>query len=632
MTKLKKVLARTLALETPNAVGKEIRLQGWVHTLRDHGKIKFIDLRDRSGIVQCVGVGVKEKVTEECVVEISGLVKQRPKSGINKDLATGNVEVEIKELAVLNLASELPFAIKTDGYELSEELRLKYRYLDLRRERMRKIIALRSAYIQAVRETLFDMGFKEIETPMLTLGTKEGARNFVVPSRLNPGKFYALPQSPQQYKQLLMVAGVERYFQVARCIRDEDLRSDRGFEFTQLDLEMSFVDEQEIRDTTEKAVTYAVKKVGGLMKQEPFPVFTYAEAKKKFGNDKFDMRTEEEKKKGILAFAWVTRFPFFKRVDKKDESEKADSRSGWVFTHNPFSMPIEEHIDWLLKGEHIGEIMTTQYDLVCNGYEVGGGSVRAHRPDLLRATYKIMGYSDADIEQNVGHMLEAFSFGAPPHGGIALGIDRQIMALAGETSLKEAIAFPLTSSGKTSVSDAPAALTPEKLKVFGLKLVDEESNVAFEKVKAVLNECNVGYEVLEHASVKTSEEAAKVRGTPMHMAPKAMIMKRLSGAYVMVCVPADCQVDRKKVEKVLGEKVKLASPDEVEAAFGIKVGAVPPLGKVLDIEMYLDQDFYTKDEVVFNAGRRDRSIRMKAKDFITAAKPNPISEKTDFKE
>jgi aspartyl-tRNA synthetase len=631
MRKEQESLARTLAVDTVGAIGKKVKLQGWVHTLRDHGKIAFIDLRDRSGIVQCVVVGMKEKLTEESVIEIVGMVKERPERNVNKELSTGSVEIEIEELQVLNLAAELPFTLKSDGRDLAEELRLRYRYLDLRRERMSKIVALRSTYVEAFREALFGMDFKEIETPMLTQGTKEGARNFVVPSRLNPGKFYALPQSPQQYKQLLMVAGVERYFQVARCIRDEDLRADRGFEHTQLDLEMSFVTETEVRNTIEKVVTYAVKKVGGMLQQEPFPVFTYEEAIKKFGSDKFDLRTEEEKKKGILAFAWVIRFPFFKRVDKKDEAEKVDSRSGWVFTHNPFSIPIDEHIDWLLKGEHVGEIVTTQYDLVCNGLEVGGGSVRAHRPDLLRATYRIMGYSDAEIEDGVGHMLEAFTYGAPPHGGIALGIDRHVMLLAGEESMKETVAFPMSSTGKTAVTDAPSELSPEQLKIFGLKAIEEDSNVVFEKVKALLNESKVEYDLLEHEPVKTSEEAARVRGTSMSVAPKAMIMKKESGAYVMICIPADCQIDMAKVEKVVGETVKLASPDEVESMFGLKVGAVPPFGSVLGLEMYLDESFWKKDEVAFNAGRRDRSIRMKAKDLIAVAKPNTISKETDFK-
>jgi aspartyl-tRNA synthetase len=313
--------------------------------------------------------------------------------------------------------------------------------------------------------------FTEVETPILTQTTKEGARDFVVPSRLNPGKFYALPQSPQQYKQLLMTAGVERYYQIARCIRDEDLRADRGFEFTQVDLEMSFVEQQDVMDTVEAVVTEAVKAVGGKLKSEPFPVYTYEEAIKQFGADKFDLRTEDEKKENVMAFAWVVKWPFFKKVDKSDAAEVADGKSGWTFTHNPFSTPMPEYLEQHLKGENVGEILTSQYDLVCNGYEAGGGSIRAHQPEVLKATFKIMGYSDAEIEAGVGHMLEAFAVGTPPHGGIALGLDRHIMMLAGETSLKEAIAFPMTSSGKTAIMSGPTALAEEQLKELHIKVL-----------------------------------------------------------------------------------------------------------------------------------------------------------------
>ncbi len=305
---------------------------------------------------------------------------------------------------------------------------------------------------------------------MLTKSTKEGARDFVVPSRLQPGKFYALPQSPQQYKQLLMTAGVEQYFQFARCIRDEDLRADRGFEFTQLDLEMSFVDREDVMNTVESMVKEAVKKVDGKLQNQTFPVVSYQDAMEKYGADRFDLRTEEEKKDGTLAFAWVINFPFFKKVDKADAAEVQDGKSGWTFTHNPFSAPLPEHEAWLMKGENLDQILTTQYDLVCNGYEVAGGSIRAHRPELLRATFKVMGYSDAEIEASVGHMLEAFEVGTPPHGGIAFGLDRQVMLLAGETSLREVIAFPMTSSGKTAVMDAPAEISPAQLKELHLSV------------------------------------------------------------------------------------------------------------------------------------------------------------------
>lgn len=466
-------MKRTLVEQTTQKIGETVTLKGWVATKRDHGKITFIDLRDYTGSIQCVGFKMMGELTPESVVSLTGEVKARPEKMINHESPTGTVEVDVKEYEILNKAKELPIQVEGDGYEVKEEVRLRYRYLDLRRERMRKTLRMRSKLIQAFREYLFIKDFVEVETPLLTLATKEGARDFIVPSRFNPGKFYALPQSPQQYKQLLMTAGVENYFQIAKCVRDEDLRADRGFEFTQLDLEMSFVEQKDVMNTVEEMTKHAVKAVGGVLKDETFPVFTYEEAIKQFGEDKFDLRTQEEKDAGVLSFAWVVKFPFFKKVDTADAAEVADGKSGWTFTHNPFSTPVPEHVEQHLKGENIGEIVTAQYDLVCNGYEAGGGSIRAHRADVLKATFKIMGYSDEEIEASVGHMLEAFEVGTPPHGGIALGLDRLVMLLAGETSLKEAIAFPMTSSGRTAVMQAPAPVTENQLKELSLKVVEE---------------------------------------------------------------------------------------------------------------------------------------------------------------
>ncbi|MGH7203923.1 MAG: amino acid--tRNA ligase-related protein, partial [Candidatus Levyibacteriota bacterium] len=353
---------RTLVKETPQKAGEEVFLQGWVETKRDHGKLTFIDLRDRTGIVQCVGFGKMGELTTESVIEIHGTVKQRPEKMVNPNIPTGTVEISVSDYTILNKAGELPIQIDTDGHEIGEEVRLKYRYLDLRRSRMQKIMRLRSDYTNAIRSALLKQDFVEIETPVLTKSTMEGARDFLVPSRFQPGKFYALPQSPQQYKQLLMTAGFERYFQFPRCLRDEDLRADRGFEHTQVDIEMSFVNRDVVMQTVEAVVKEAVKAVGGKLQKETFPIITYDEATKKYGADKFDLRSEQEKKDNILAFAWVVNFPFFKKVDKKDAAEKRDSKSGWTFTHNPFSMPIPEHADWLLEGKNIDQITTTQYD------------------------------------------------------------------------------------------------------------------------------------------------------------------------------------------------------------------------------------------------------------------------------
>ncbi len=472
-------MQRTLIKDTVNKVGEEVLIQGWIDIRRDHGKLIFLDLRDRSGKIQAVVIpssspeahASAQELRPEFVVEITGKINARPERNVNKDLLTGTVELEVLGVKILNKAETPPFDVTSDGLDINEEVRLKYRYLDLRRPRMQDNIRLRSDYMQALRGALVKKDFVEIETPILSKATMEGARDFIVPSRFQPGKFYALPQSPQQYKQLLMVAGFERYFQFPHCLRDEDLRADRGFEHTQLDLEMSFVNREDVMSTVEDVVKESVKAVGGKLKDETFPVVSYKDAMEKYGADKFDLRSDEDKKNGVLAFAWVTDFPFFRKTSTTEASDKFDSKSGWTFTHNPFSMPIPEHLDWLMKGENIDQITTTQYDLVCNGLEAGGGSIRAHTPEILRATYKIMGYTDAQVEESVGHMIEAFSFGAPPHGGIALGLDRHIALLKGEASIKEAMAFPMTSTGRTSVMDAPAAISEEQLKELGIKIV-----------------------------------------------------------------------------------------------------------------------------------------------------------------
>ncbi|MDP2735340.1 MAG: amino acid--tRNA ligase-related protein [bacterium] len=461
-------MQRILTNQTPKEIGNTVRLAGWIATRRDHGKLVFLDLRDREGIVQVVFKDSKEAeaVRPEWVVEIEGEVKERPESMRNEEIPTGGVEVAAVRLTVLAKSQPLPFPIDTPGYDIEEETRLKYRYLDLRRPRLQRNLKARSAYVQAAREYLFSKGFTEIETPMLTKSTPEGSRDFVVPSRIYPGKFFALPQSPQQYKQLLMAAGFERYFQVARAIRDEDPRADRAFEHSQMDLEMSFASREDVMEIVEGMTVAAVEKIGGNIAKKPFPVITYKEAMETYGADKFDLRTGKEKEEGKLSFAWVVDFPFFEKTKE----------GKWTFTHNPFSAPVnEEQEGWLLEGKNIGKIITSQYDLVCNGLEVAGGSIRTHKPEVLKATFRILGYGDEEMEEKFGHMLEAFRFGTPPHGGCAQGFERLLMAFLNEEYLREVQAFPQTGQGRTSVMDAPSELSKEQLKELHLEITAKPS-------------------------------------------------------------------------------------------------------------------------------------------------------------
>lgn len=460
-------MKRTSIEELAEHKGKEVLLKGWVHIRRDHGKLIFIDLRDATGHVQMVVLPNHEDaqkqagdVRPEWLIEVKGIVNERPEKMIKSDEQNGDIEIEATEIIVISESETPPFELSEDTSDVGEESRLKYRYLDLRSDRMQKNIKVRSEWVQKCREYLFKNKFTEIETPLLTEATPEGSRDFVVPSRLNPGKFYALPQSPQQYKQLLMVGGFERYFQIARAIRDEDLRADRGFEHTQIDIEMSFTTQEEILSFLEGMFIEAAESLGYEIKEKPFPRISYKDAMEKYGDDKFDLRTEEEKERGVLAYAWVIDFPFF---EKKDDGS-------WTFTHNPFSMPKEEHVEDLLAGKNIENIMTQQYDLVCNGYESAGGSIRAHKPEILEAVYKVMGNTSEEIQEKIGHMLEAFKYGTPPHGGIAVGVERNIMNLTGEDTLRDVQAFPMTRGGQTAVMNAPKELSPEQLTELHLRV------------------------------------------------------------------------------------------------------------------------------------------------------------------
>lgn len=456
-------MTRSMVLETVGKIGEPVLLKGWVNTRRDMGKLAFLDVRDRSGMVQVVLVPAEldeasretmKEVRSEFCVEVHGVVQKRGEKQTNPNIPTGTVEVLAKRLVVLNPAKTLPFELE-DTSKVNEELRLKYRYLDLRSPRMLKNLQLRDRVISFFRSHLHDKNFIEVETPCLTKGTPEGAREFMVPSRVHPGTFYVLPQSPQQFKQLLMVGGVERYFQIARCFRDEDQRGDRQPEFTQLDLEMSFVEQEDVLELIEDMMIKLVSTVTPekRIQQIPFPRLTYAEAMQKYGTDKPDLR-ENKEDPNLLAFAWVIDFPFFEKTDE----------GGWTFSHNPFSAPKPEHKEWLMAKEHVADILTTQYDIVLNGYEAGGGSIRNHEPEALKRVFEILGFTDEQIQTQFGHMLEAFSFGAPPHGGIAPGIDRIVMILANEPNIREVIAVPKTGDARDLMMGAPSSLEEKRLK------------------------------------------------------------------------------------------------------------------------------------------------------------------------
>ena len=448
---------------------------GWVAIRRDHGKIMFIDLRDRSGIAQVVFLPKPKELADvaatlraEWVVKITGQVNKRPENMINPNIATGKVEVLATKLEVLNEANTPPIEVTSDGKEIGEESRMKYRYVDLRRERMQKNIRNRYKLLKFLRDFLTEREFVEIETPILSKTTPEGARDYLVPSRLYPGKFYALPQSPQQYKQLLMVSGFERYFQIARCFRDEDTRGDRQPEFTQLDMEMSFVNQEDVMRLVEEMLIKSVQTLYPRKKiqEMPFPRMSYADAMKNYGSARPDIR-KDKNDPDLLAFCWVVDFPFF---EKTDPAKGAGQASGWTFTHNPFSAPKPEHMEALMAKKDVGNILTTQYDIVLNGFEVGGGSIRNHRPEALKKVFEIMGFEEQRIINNFGHMLDALGSGAPPHGGIAPGVDRLVMILENEPNIREVIAFPKTGDARDLMMDAPSDVEAEQMKELHLKL------------------------------------------------------------------------------------------------------------------------------------------------------------------
>jgi aspartyl-tRNA synthetase len=461
-------MERTLISQINDYIGKKVTVYGWINSRRDHGKIVFVDLRDRTGILQavCLDAAKVKKIGNECVVKVVGLIKKRPKHLINPRLTTGSIEMEIDTVTLLSESKELPIPIDTDGYEIKEESRMKYRYLDLRRSRMADNIRLRSKAAMFVRNYLTNLDFIEIETPILTKTTPEGARDFIVPSRLQPGSFYALPQSPQQYKQLLMVAGFERYFQLARCFRDEDPRADRAYgEFTQLDIEMSFVTREEVMKLAEDLFTKLIAEVFPKkhLTRSPWPRINHTEAIQKYHSDKPDLRNNKNDK-DELAMCWIIDFPLFNKQTEADYFHGAGKK--YAPSHHMFTAPHPDDISLLSKDPL--KVRGQQYDMVLNGYEVGGGSIRIHDAKIQEKIFELIGFSSEQKKQFT-HMLTAFSYGVPPHGGIAPGLDRFIFSALGEPSIREVMAFPATAGGKTAVMDAPSNATSDQLKELGIK-------------------------------------------------------------------------------------------------------------------------------------------------------------------
>jgi aspartyl-tRNA synthetase len=461
-------MQRTYIRDLKDHIGSEVVIKGWVDVRRDQGKLIFFDFRDMSGKVQGVILPnakdahvVGSTLRPEWVVEVRGKINPRPEKNVQKDKMNGNLEMEILEIKVLNAADTPPIDVYGDGREIGEDVRLKYRYLDLRRPRLQNNIRMRDKIITFFRDYMHKNDFVEIETPILMKGTPEGSREYVVPSRIEKGKFYALPQSPQQFKQLSMVAGFERYFQIARCMRDEDLRGDRQPEFTQLDFEMSFVTQEDVLQYTEKMFIELVEKLypEKKIKQVPFPRITYKESMEKYGNDKPDMR-DDKTNPDELAFCWVVDFPMF---EKNDEGEIQA-------VHHPFCSIKEDDKEKFMKGEDLFSIRANAYDLVLNGYELSSGSIRIHERELQKKVFELLKVSEEEQKTKFSHMLEAFTYGAPPHGGFAPGIDRIVMLLQGEPNIREVIAFPKTGEGKDLMMGSPGEVPEKQLKELGIQI------------------------------------------------------------------------------------------------------------------------------------------------------------------
>lgn len=471
----KYIQQKTPNLATKKMIGQEVVLKGWVHARRDMGKVIFLDLRDSTGVVQVVfspgdtdqsSLEMVKEVRGEYVIAVTGLVQKRNKNQINKDMETGQIEILAKRLEIINRSKTPPFEPNKDTSSVNDEMRLKYRYLDLRSERMRKNLQGRQQVFNFVRNYLTGLGFFEIQTPILTKSTPEGARDYLVPSRVHKGKFFALPQSPQQYKQMLMVAGFEKYFQIPPCFRDEDARTDRSpGEFYQIDIEISFIRQEDILNLVEIMFTKMITELfpHKHITNQPWPRITYQESMERYGNDKPDLRKNKDDK-NELAFTWIIDFPLFTAQIKEDFFHGEGDK--YAPSHHMFTAPKEEDIP-LLSQDPL-KVRSYQHDLALNGVEIGGGSVRIHDPKVQDRIFDLIGFTKKD-KKKFAHLLEAFEYGVPPHGGIAVGLDRLVRILMGENYIREVIAFPLSGDGRDLMMDSPSDVSKAQLDELGIE-------------------------------------------------------------------------------------------------------------------------------------------------------------------
>ena len=447
----------------PSHIGLTVTLCGWLHRRRDHGGISFFDVRDRSGLAQIVfNAKTKPELHREAkgcgpeyVLAITGSVRARPTGTENPKLPSGMIEVDATSLEILNPALPPPFELD-DHVEVSEDVRMQWRYLDLRRPASQQKLILRHRILQRMRCALDALGFVEVETPILTKSTPEGARDYLVPSRVYPGRFFALPQSPQLFKQLLMAAGMERYFQIARCFRDEDLRADRQPEFTQLDLEMSFIEEADVYAVIEQVLSEVFREELAVSLAVPFPRLTHHEAMSRYQTDKPDLHSDTHP----WGFCWVTEFPLL--------HWNQDTRR-WDAEHHPFTAPHPDDLERLTADP--GRVRSRAYDLVLNGMELGSGSIRIHQAPLQRQIFQVLGVDEPTVQERFGFLLQAFAYGTPPHGGFALGLDRLVALMTGSASIREVIAFPKTQRAVDPLTDAPSSASDAQLNELGLTII-----------------------------------------------------------------------------------------------------------------------------------------------------------------